>query len=87
MTDDAALNMLLHDRRNGKLARLDGDFSIFTINEAYVADEDRATLSLTYRNAYSGGSARYHSILKASLPLPAKAGLTLGHHCQSAPRL
>jgi serine/threonine-protein kinase HipA len=54
MIDAAALDILLHDRRIGTLARLDGDRSIFTFAEAYLADEDRATLSLAYRDPYGG---------------------------------
>jgi serine/threonine-protein kinase HipA len=54
MIDAAALDILLHDRRIGTLARLDGDRSIFTFDEAYLADEDRSTLSLAYRDPYGG---------------------------------
>lgn len=54
MIDAAALDILLHDRRIGTLARLDGDRSIFTFDEAYLAGEDRATLSLAYRDPYGG---------------------------------
>lgn len=54
MINTAALDILLHDRRIGTLARLDGDRSIFTFDEAYLADEDRATLSLAYRDPYGG---------------------------------
>jgi serine/threonine-protein kinase HipA len=51
MIDAAALDILLHDRRIGTIARLDGDSSIFTFDEAYVADEARPTLSLAYHDA------------------------------------
>lgn len=54
MIDAAALDILLHDRRIGTLVRLDGDRSIFTFDEAYLADEDRPTLSLAYRDPYGG---------------------------------
>lgn len=54
MIDAAALDILLYDRRIGTLARLDGDRSIFTFDEAYLADEDRSTLSLAYRDSYGG---------------------------------
>lgn len=49
MTGAAALDRLLHDRRIGTLALLDGDCSIFTFDEAHLADEDHATLSLSFR--------------------------------------
>lgn len=52
MIEAAALDILLHGRRIGALARLDGDRSIFTFDEAYVADENRPTLSLAYRDQY-----------------------------------
>lgn len=54
MIDTAALDILLYDRRIGTLARLDGDRSIFTFDEAYLADEDRSTISLAYRDLYGG---------------------------------
>jgi HipA-like protein len=52
MIDAAALEILLNDRRIGTLALLDGDRSIFTFDEAYLADEERPTLSLAYRDQY-----------------------------------
>jgi serine/threonine-protein kinase HipA len=54
MIEAAALDILLHDRRIGTLARLDGDRNIFTFDDAYLADEKRATLSLAYRDPYGG---------------------------------
>lgn len=54
MIDAAALDILLHDRRIGTLARLDGDRSIFTFDETYLADEERPTISLAYRDRYGG---------------------------------
>lgn len=54
MIDAAALDILLYDRRIGTLARIDGDRNIFTFDEAYLADEDRSTLSLAYRDPYGG---------------------------------
>lgn len=48
----AALDILLNDRRIGTLARLDGDRSIFTFDDAYLADDERPTLSLVYRDQY-----------------------------------
>lgn len=51
MIDAAALDILLHDRRIGTIARLDGDSSIFTFDDGYLADEERATLSLAYKDS------------------------------------
>src|SRR3546814_16012150 len=50
MIDAAALDILLHGRRIGTIARLDGDRSIFSFDEAYANDPARATLSLAYRD-------------------------------------
>ena len=54
MIDAAALDIFLHDRRIGTVARVDGDRSIFTFDEGYLADEERPTLSLAYRDQYGG---------------------------------
>ena len=54
MIDAAALDIFLYDRRIGTLARLDGDRSIFTFDEAYLENRDRSTLSLAYRDPYGG---------------------------------
>jgi serine/threonine-protein kinase HipA len=50
MIDAAALDILLGETRVGTIARLDGDASIFTFDEAYLADQDRPTLSLAYKD-------------------------------------
>lgn len=52
MIDAAALDILLNDRRIGTLARLGDDRSIFTFDEAYLADDCRPTLSLACRDQY-----------------------------------
>ncbi|WP_341713676.1 type II toxin-antitoxin system HipA family toxin [Erythrobacter sp.] len=51
MIDTAALDIFLGETRVGTIARLDGDASIFTFDEAYLADQDRPTLSLAYKDA------------------------------------
>jgi len=51
MIDASALDIFLHDSRIGTLARLDGDGSIFTFDEAYLAYDERPTLSLRYKDA------------------------------------
>lgn len=50
MIDAAALDIFLGDTRVGTLARLDGDASIFTFDDAYLADQHRPTLSLAYKD-------------------------------------
>ena len=51
MIDAAALDIFLGETRVGTIARLDGDASIFTFDEVYLADQDRPTLSLAYKDA------------------------------------
>lgn len=50
MIDAAALDILLGETRVGTIARLDGDASIFTFDEDYLADQTRPTLSLAYKD-------------------------------------
>jgi serine/threonine-protein kinase HipA len=52
MSDPAILDIFLHDRRIGRITRIDGDRSVFAFDDAYLADEDRATLSLAYKDQY-----------------------------------
>lgn len=54
MSEIVALDILLHDRRIGQIARLGGDRSIFTFDDDYLADAERPTLSLAYRDEYGG---------------------------------
>ena len=51
MIDAAALDIFLSDTRVGTLVRLDGDASIFTFDDAYLADQNRPTLSLAYKDS------------------------------------
>ena len=51
MINAAALDIFLGETRVGTIARLDGDASIFTFDEVYLADQDRPTLSLAYKDA------------------------------------
>ena len=51
MINAAALDIFLGKTRVGTIARLDGDASIFTFDEVYLADQDRPTLSLAYKDA------------------------------------
>lgn len=54
MTNTAALDVFLHDRRIGSLVHLDGDGSIFSFDSDYVADATRPTLSLSYKDSLGG---------------------------------
>lgn len=46
MIEAAALDIVLHGSRIATLARLNGNRSIFTFDETFLADEDHAALSL-----------------------------------------
>ncbi|WP_106752033.1 type II toxin-antitoxin system HipA family toxin [Pannonibacter carbonis] len=50
MTDISSLNILLHGKKVGTLSLLPGDRSIFSFDDAYVADKSRDTLSLSFKN-------------------------------------
>ena len=52
MIEAATLDVSLSGRRIGTLARLDGDRSIFSFDDDYVANGERATLSLAYKDAF-----------------------------------
>lgn len=52
MTDTRALDIHLADRKVGTLVALEGDRTIFSFAEDYVADAQRPTLSLGYRDTY-----------------------------------
>ena len=51
MTDLSVLGVKLHGRMIGTLTRLPGDRVLFAFTDQYVADERRATLSLSFRDA------------------------------------
>lgn len=52
MTETRALDIHLADRKVGTLVALEGDRTIFSFAEDYVADAQRPTLSLGYRDTY-----------------------------------
>lgn len=52
MADVSVLEVLLHDDPIGTLTRLEGDRSIFTFNESYIADENRPVLGLRFKDPY-----------------------------------
>ena len=52
MIDPAALDIFLKDTRIGTIARLGNDRSIFTFDDAYAANGERPTLSLSYLDQY-----------------------------------
>jgi len=54
MPDVSILDVRLHDRSVGNLTLLQGDRTIFTFNEDYIADENRPTLSLSFKDNLGG---------------------------------
>lgn len=52
MIEAASLHVNLAGKRIGSIARLDGDRSIFSFDDAYVQDEQRAVLSLAYKDSF-----------------------------------
>jgi serine/threonine-protein kinase HipA len=52
MIEAASLDVNLGGKRIGSIARLDGDRSIFSFDDAYVQDEGRPVLSLAYRDSF-----------------------------------
>lgn len=54
MPDVSILDVRLHDRSIGSLTLLQGDRTIFSFNNDYVADPERPTLSLSFRDDLGG---------------------------------
>jgi serine/threonine-protein kinase HipA len=51
MHNFAVLEVLLHGKPIGTLTRLPGDRVLFAFTEGYIADENRSTLSLSFKDA------------------------------------
>ena len=54
MPEVSILDVRLHDRSIGTLTKLPGDKALFAFNDAYVADDRRPTLSLSFKDALGG---------------------------------
>lgn len=54
MTDNMALAVRLYGDKIGTITRIGGDRTIFAFDEAYINDEIRPTLSLSFRNQMGG---------------------------------
>lgn len=52
MTEVSVLDVRLHDRPIGTLTHVQGDRTLFAFNADYVADRDRSTLSLAFRDSF-----------------------------------
>jgi serine/threonine-protein kinase HipA len=54
MPDVSVLDVRLHSRSIGSLTLLQGDRTVFTFNDDYIADENRPTLSLSFKDNLGG---------------------------------
>ncbi|MSO74267.1 MAG: type II toxin-antitoxin system HipA family toxin [Alphaproteobacteria bacterium] len=54
MADISVLDVRLHDKRIGTLTRLNDDRIIFGFEQAYIDDEARDTLSLSFKGEFGG---------------------------------
>ncbi len=54
MADVDILDVLLHHEPIGTLTRVGGDQTLFAFNDAYVADEDRPVLGLSFKEQLGG---------------------------------
>ena len=54
MAELTVLNVLLHKEHIGTITLLPGDQSLFAFTESYIDDENRATLSLSFKEAATG---------------------------------
>lgn len=54
MADVSVLDVRLHNRSVGSLTLLQGDRTVFTFNDDYIADENRPTLSLSFKDNLGG---------------------------------
>ncbi len=52
MSDVSVLDILLHGERIGTLTRTAGDRTLFAFSETYIADPQRSTLSLSFKDEF-----------------------------------
>ncbi len=52
MADISVLSVLLHDQEIGTLTQLTGDRNIFAFTDEYIADRNRSTLSLSFKDPH-----------------------------------
>lgn len=67
MNDIAALDVRLYGQLIGTLTRFPGDRVLFAFTEAYVADQNRPTLSLSFKDI-SGGLITDIRAIQTRLP-------------------
>ncbi|WP_417491210.1 type II toxin-antitoxin system HipA family toxin [Maricaulis sp.] len=54
MSKISVLDVSLHNRPVGTITHLPGDQTLFSFGEAYIEDENRPTLSLSFKDVYGG---------------------------------
>ena len=62
MSNISVLEVSLHQQRIGTITHLPGDQTLFAFDEGYIEDEDRPTLSLSYKDAYGGLMSRFRPV-------------------------
>ena len=67
-TDVTVLEVLLYGNPIGTLTRLSGDRTLFAFNEAYVADENRPTLSLGFKDDLGRLMTDFNPVQKRVMP-------------------
>lgn len=67
-TNIAILTVLLHGKPVGTLTRIEGDRTIFAFDEDYIADENRPTLSLGFRDTLGELITDFKPLRKRLMP-------------------
>ena len=69
MADVSVLDVLLHGRPIGTLTRVAGDRTLFAFNEAYIADDDRPTFGLGFKDRLGALITEFKPTQTRLLPL------------------
>ena len=69
MADVSVLDVLLHSRPIGTLTRVAGDRTLFAFNEAYIADDDRPTFGLGFKDRLGALITEFKPTQTRLLPL------------------
>lgn len=59
MADVSVLNVRLHGRKVGTLTHVPGDRALFTLTDDYVADQNRPTLGLSFKDEFGALITRW----------------------------
>lgn len=68
MPDVSILNVALHGEVVGTLTRVSGDRSLFAFNEAYIQDEDRPTLGLSFKDQLGDLRTDFRPVQRKVMP-------------------